>query len=440
MANAKFKYIDGSGNIVNYTCPVNFYYIFRDTPDIDRRVRTTVNNIISKTDIYGRHIFDREFKLITTAQKEEFEAINSAGLVWFYPEGGTAPVYYGLVKFENFVWHNTYWNCNMNFIESSELTSEFSFITVKMVNNDSLAYGARAWKISGINTTWLIANKGLASDCHNLKIRDGTGAFYDYYVVPGTWNTSNTTFWIKKGSVDIYETVFFQFVLNDNYNYVQDGDLVFTQHDDMEAYALASTLPGQGGWLNGYDNGEQEIALIGSRKHLSISSTSSNTTSIYHPFVFTGSDEIIAYWKFDDQGNSGYLYFSFHDGDISNSSYPGIAKEGYEGCWHVATAGGTTNRRIFKTVASVRTELANNSFVSFGSEYTESIFRWQKTNLTMIEKLGDLTISDSVYGSEDYFGIGVRFPGSGAARFYIDFIAINPGLITDPTITIYGQP
>ena len=296
MGNAKFKYIDGSGAIRNYTCPVNFYYIFDDQPEIDRRVNTTVNNIISKIDIYGRKVFNREFKLISTAQKEEFEAINSAGIVWFYPDGG-ATVYYGLIKFSKFTWHNTYWNCQMNFIESSELTSEFSFIAVKMVNNDSLVYGARAWKIPGINTTWLIANKGLALDCSNLKIRDRTGAFYDYWIPPETWNTANTTVWIKKGSVAIYEIVFFQFVINDDYAYTQDPDLVFTDSDDMESYAEHSTLPGQGGWLNGYDNGDQEIEIINSRKHLWIGSTSGNTTAIYKPFTFTGNDEItITVW------------------------------------------------------------------------------------------------------------------------------------------------
>lgn len=436
MGNGKIKYIDGSGDIKNYNFLVNYERHQKDAPEIDRRVKITINGIISKNDIYGYRLLNVKFSGIATAQKEEFEAINSCGLVHFYPAGGTTPVYYGLVEFSGFTEEFNTWNCLMNFRESTELTSEFSFITAKVVNNDSKIYAGYDWEIAGINTAWLITDKGLASDCHNLKIRDRTGAFYDYYVIPETWDSSNTIFWIKKGNVDYYQTFFLQFVINDNYNYTQDPDLIFDYNEDFESYAVSSDINGQGGWIT--HRGAQYIRNDAEGHYLELNNNGATGTSGVYRVLTTSGIGNFALYRFKVYGSAGtWKYHNIGWGDTFNPAAPYKIENGYytRNVWNYGTP--TIGKvQLYKMTTKVATELATDDIVQDASKYFWSYFFWDGNTKKSGFKDTEISAIDTTFSSQDIFFVTVDY----TSVCYIQQILIGKTARTKPTVTIYGQP
>ena len=437
MSNAKIKYINASGNIITYTFGVNYKYKFREKPEIDRRIKRTINGIISKEDIKVAQTFDMDFSLLQEAQKEEFEAIESCGIVYFYPEGGTTPVYYGLIAFSKFNKEYSYYVCSMHFEESTELTSEFSFITAKVVNNDSEIYEDYDWEIAGINTAWLIANKGLAADCHNLKIRDRTGAFYDYYVVPETWNSSNTIFWIKKGNVDYYEIFFLQFVINDNYNYTQDPDLIFDYDEDFESYAVGSNIHGQGGWSCSGGN-PATIQNDADGNYLYMNALN-NKQSVYRTLPVLGVGNVALY-KFKAQVSGGTGSYKIGWGDVINAGTYDI-ENGYYTTNTIVAAAPTTGRvLLYKMVAMAQTKLVEDDIVQDASKYFWSYFFWDGNTKKSGFRDVEVSAIDTTFTSEDKFFLGI-YDASGMRNYCrIQQILIGKTARTKPTVTIYGQP
>jgi len=83
MANAKFKYINGSGNTVIYECLRNFSHRGEDGKPMESIEDTTGSGAIKLRNFYGKRIYKLVFEDIELAQKEEFEAINSIGMGYF---------------------------------------------------------------------------------------------------------------------------------------------------------------------------------------------------------------------------------------------------------------------------------------------------------------------------------------------------------------------
>jgi hypothetical protein len=437
MANAKFKYINGSGNTVTYDCPRNYSHRGADGKPMESIEDKTIAGAIKLRNFYGARIYKLVFEDIDLAQKEEFEAINSAGMGYFYPEGGTSPVYYGRIKFSVFQDNLETWVVNMDFEESIELVSEFSFITAKVVNNDSDAYANYNWEVAGVNTAWLIANKGLASDGHNLKIRDGSGAFFDYWVVEETWNTANTIFWIKKNSVDVYETFFFQFVINNNYNYTQDPDNIFDYTEDFEGYTVGSDINGQGGWstLGGMPHTIQNDA---DGNYLSMNALN-NKASVWRTLVTSGVGNIALY-RFKVQAGSGTGFYKIGWGDVINAANYDIENGYYtQNNWNYS-APTTGYVKLYKRVVQVSTQLAAAAIVQDAAKYFWSYFFWDGQTKKSGFRDTEISAIDTTFSSQNKFFLGIADSSGVRNHCRIQQILIGKTAKTKPTVTIYGQP
>jgi len=327
----------------------------------------------------------------------------------------------------------------MDFIESIELVSGFSFVTAKVVNNDSDAYVNYDWELAGINTAWLIAQKGLASDGHNLKIRDGSGTFYDYWVVPETWNTSNTIFWIKKGNVDVYETFFFQFVINNNYSYTQDPDNIFDYTEDFESYAVASSIDGQGGWSKHI---EPQYIRNDSEGHcLQLRTPGVYTSGVFRTLASLGIGNVAIYrfkvFSYGSGSTDKYHNFGWFDGNF-DASAPYKIVNGYYTRNHWADVSPYTagDVQLYKMVAKTPTELATSAIVQDQTKYFWGYFYWDGNTKKSGFRDTKISAIDTTFSSLDKFFMTT----DAASSCYIQNLLIGKTVRTKPTVTIYGQP
>jgi len=301
-----------------------------------------------------------------------------------------------------------YMYCEKEVIVASNIT-KFKYSREIIIDNSQNSNNLNDYQILvTIDTSYLISNNYLKSDCSDIRFLDSDkNTLLNYWIESGC-NTNNTKIWVKVNIPANSNKIIYFVSGNEILNSASNGDLVFDFFDDFEGTSLNTSK-----WTLGYAQFKGANVTIFNSMALILTSNNDTLQAIHSNYIIGQYDKKIIEAKVQiptTSRTSKFLYL------VSSGN---VYRGGFGMMWVDGAIGGEYSVIGLEYYFSPFTQIENNSFIaritkndtySFDARVLDLEYNTVGRTFSTTQTAWnfDWWISGWVYGTESFYWDWVR--------------------------------